>query len=323
MLTEAIHKMYADTREERQYFGISSLSPCQMETYLNYMNHLQRVNKTKEVEQEEIEPQQLLLMDDGNYGEAQIVDLIRRSGFEVDYTGKDQATVHIGKSKIPGHPDGFVHSSKTHLLEVKLRSKNNYQKFVEGGLKPFLRIKTQVQLYLSAEDSPYPDTETARVIFKHKESVSLKDHEEIADPEFAGKITEETDQIIQGGFTPEPILTDLCVGCRWSSHCWGGGVVNFSGFQYLNLPEVSEKWIRGDYHATLGKILKDEAEAELLTKMDPTKEEMNTDKLRVTRTTTDTHTFNKKLFLKDHTEREWFNYTKAGTRTTVRIREIN
>ena len=322
MLTEAILKMYADTRQERTYFGISSLSPCQMENYLNYMNHLQKVNKTKEVETEEIEPQQLLLMDDGNYGEAQIVDLLRRSGIETTHTGKDQATVHIGKAKIPGHPDGFIHGSQTHLLEVKLRQRGNYQKFVEGGLKDFQRIKTQVQLYLSAEDSPYPGIESARVIFKHKESVSLKDHEEVADPEFAGKITEETDQVIQGGFVPEPVLTDLCVGCRWASNCWGGGVVNFSGFQYLSLPEVSEKWIRGDYHATLGKMLKDEAEAELLTKMDPTKEELNTDRVKVTRKTTDTRKFNKKLFLKDHTEREWFDYTVAGTKTTVKIREI-
>ena len=323
MLTEAIHRMYTNTREERQYFGISSISPCQMETYLNYMNHLQRVNKPKEVEQEEIDPQQLQLMNDGHYGEAQIVDLIRRSGFEVDYTGEDQATVHIGKSKITGHPDGFIHlEGKTNLLEVKLRQRGNYQKFVEGGTKVFPRIRTQVQLYLSAKDSPYPGLSSARVTFKHKESASIKDHEEMVDPEFAAKITEETDQVIQGGFTPEPVLTDLCVGCRWSSNCWGGGVVNFSGFQYLSLPEVEEKWIRGEYHETLGKMLKDQAEAELLTKMDPTKEELNTDRIKVTRKTTDTHTFNKKLFLKDHTEREWFDYTVAGTRTTVRVREI-
>lgn len=315
--------MYRETSRNRTYFGISSLSPCQKETYLNLMNHLQRVNKTKEVTQEETEPQQLLLMDDGNYGEAQIVDLLRRSGFEVNYAGKDQAEVHVGKAKIPGHPDGFIHlDSETYLLEVKLRSRTNYQKFVDQGLKAFPRIRTQVQLYLAAEDSPYPNTESARTIFKHKESVSLNDQQELADPEFAGRIIEESDQVIQGGFVPESVLTDLCIGCRWSDHCWKGAVVDFSGFQYLNLPEVEEKWIRGDFHVAMGNLLKEEAECELLTKMDPTKEEMNTDRLKITRKTTDTSKFNKKLFLKEHTERELFDVSIQGTRTTVRIREI-
>ena len=98
--------------------------------------------------------------------------------------------------------------------------------------------------------------------------------------------------------------------------------MNFSGFQYLSLPEVEEKWIRGSYHESMGKLLKDEAECELLTKMSPTKENMTTDRLKISRKTTDTSTFNRKLFLKDHTDRELFDYCVPGTRTTVRITEI-
>lgn len=338
MLTESILRMYSRPRR-RNYFGISSISPCPRETYLNYIRHLQSVNKLgdrpapsiTEEEQDEANPQLQMLLDDGNYQEAQIVDLLRRSGYGVTYTATDpggQARVTIGQSRIPGHPDGFIHlenpSSEYHaMLEVKARNYAAFHRFEKFGLDAFPRIRCQVQLYLNSDNLPYPDITECRPLFKHKETTACKDGVEHKDPEYAKRIVENTDQIILAGWVPQPIENPLCTSCKFASLCWNGArLVDFSGFKYSALPEVSQQWIKGHTYKVLGEDMMLKAEQVLEREIGDV-EEMLTEGLVVSQKNSPTRRFNRKQFIKERGEAEYNNYCRFDNEYKFNVRLSN
>lgn len=333
MLVESVLRMYSKPRR-RNYFGISSISPCPRQTYLNYLRFLQSVNQLKEdqapprteEEQDETNPQLQMLLDDGNYQEAQIIDLLRRAGYKITHTGPDQARVTIGRSRIPGHPDGFIHldngGSQYHaMLEVKARNYPAFHQFEQFGLEAFPHIKCQVQLYLNSDGLPYPDITECRPYFKHKETTASKDGVEHKDPEYAGPIIEATDKILLEGWIPEPVENPLCVGCRYSSLCWGGArVVDFSGFKYLALPEVSQQWIKGYTYKTMGEDMMLKSEQTLAQEIGDV-EEMLTDGLLVTQRNSPKRRFKRKRFIQENGEdvyNQYCDFTKEY-RFSVRL----
>ena len=104
-LSESVLSIYSKP-DVRNYFGVSSVSHCPRETFLNY----QWFKKTMagELPKVKVDLVRQALLNDGHYQEAQIVDLIRRAGYRVDKTGENQSEVLIGASKLRGHPDGFL-----------------------------------------------------------------------------------------------------------------------------------------------------------------------------------------------------------------------
>jgi len=315
-LSSAILDTYRNPTR-RKYFGISSISPCPRETYLSWI----RFNRIKDglITPEVPNPQHQLLMDDGHFSEAEIVELIRRTGRTVTHTGKNQTEVHVGKANIAGHPDGFIHEldHSVRLLEVKSRNYQTYKKFVSGGLEAFQRMKCQVQLYLNSYDLPHK-VEVADIVFKHKESVSLYDIEVSKDVDYAGKIIEQTDEIMLGSWEPKPVKTPLCDGCEFFSLCWGAHEIDARHFRYLPLKDVSEKYMQGLGYTTLGEEMIKEAKEELMGALGDG-EELLTDGLRVQKVEQMRRNFNRNKFIKDKGEEEYNRYCDFVSITYPRV----
>ena len=312
--------------EKRQYFGVSSISTCPRETYYNYRKY--KMVQSGEVEHElEHDLQMQLLLNDGHYQEAEIVDLLERAGFKLDYVGEKQAELMVGRCNIKGHPDGFIldgpniDPNQPAMLEVKARNYQAFKKFSDTGLKEFPKIKAQTQLYMHANNLPYPVTE-AHVIFKLKESVRLADVIEKADPSFAVPLIESVDRIIEDGYVPEPVENELCAGCRFSSMCWGSPTVDFSNFAYSDLKDASEKWMQGEAYTELGKNLKEEARAEFMHNMGDANE-LYTSSLRVKKSEFVQRRFDSKKFISINGQDAYDEYTNPVNITQVRVTPLD
>lgn len=302
-LTNNILDIYKYT-PERTYFGVSSISSCPRETYLNYVIFL---HKEKDKKKRDLEF--LMLLDDGHYQEAEIISLLKRAFYNLEYTGKNQATIHIGRSNIPGHPDGIIKGTivedftSPRMLEIKARNYLAFTKFKELGISGFPKIEVQIQLYMSAEDLPY-EVEECHLIFKHKESTKLEDIKVHKNVEFAARITKETDSIIVDGEVPDPVKCNLCNTCRFYNSCWKqpSPVVDFSGLQFSSLSEASEQWAKGKSYQNLGKVMVEEAMEAFEANIEDDTEEMITDLLKIKRVSFRKRQFSKDLFIEKYGE---------------------
>ena len=314
MLTETILRMYGASTQRRRYFGASSVSPCPMKTYLNYV----RVTNPSEVK-DLPNPQLKMLLDDGNYHEASVIDLLRRSGLEIVHTSPKQMEVHIGKGGLIGHPDGFIKLQNYRLLEIKARNYQAFSQFVSEGLEAFPEIRCQVQLYMAGTNLPWP-VDSALVIFKHKETARTHDVEERASKSYIDPIIEATDRILDG-WVPEPIENPLCKGCHFFSTCWKEEEVDFSGTNFKSMPEIDQKWIEGDRLFALGKMMREEAEVALTRELG-TATELQTEGLRVTKNQYVRRQFNTKDFIKENGEEVYNSYCDFNPVTSIRVREL-
>ncbi len=309
-ISTAILGIFGTVADHRDYFGMSSISLCPRKTYLNYQL-FKRWHETGQVE-EVIPAQRKLLMDDGHYQEAQVVDLLNRAGFRTAKTGKDQLELTVGRSGIKGHSDGLISSDGVNwrLLEIKARNYQAFKEFEANGLKTFPDIRVQTQLYMASPDLPVPIDEVD-VVFKHKESVTILDKRFKKDEEFAGKVIESVDSIFVDGVIPEPELTELCKGCKFETLCWTDPNIDFSGFTFEEMSDADDKWIRGKAAEELGKILLEEARVEFLKALGD-KEELMTDSLKIRRNEFPRRTFDTKRYEKEMGEDEfnkWCNFT--------------
>ena len=327
ILTDGVLDIYKD-KERRNYFGISSISTCPRETYYNYRK-FQMSNSGEIASDMDYDLQLQLLLDDGHYQEAEIVDLLTRAGYNLDYVGEKQAEVTIGRAGIKGHPDGFIlggpgiNSSKPPMLEIKARNYQAFKKFQDQGLDAFPRYRAQTQLYMHGDNLPYPVEET-HVIFKHKESVKLADVIEKKNSDFALPLIEQVDSIIVDGYEPQPVENPLCDGCRFSNLCWGTPTVDFSELTYQELTDASEKWIQGKAYQELGKAMEDDARAEFLSAMqgkegEEGKKELLTSSLRVRRTEFKQKRFDSKKFIATNSQSIYDSYCNQIDVTQLRV----
>ncbi len=310
---EAVLDIFASRAAYRDYFGISSVSPCAMKTYHNWMA-FKLYHATGEAEA--IPRERYLVMDDGHYQETAIVDTLRRAGYALTYVGDNQCTVKIGKAEISGHPDGFIRrpdgTDNRRMTEFKARNYSSYILFRDEGIEAFPDIKCQVQLYLASPDLPYKGITEAAVYFKHKETALPEDRIEVKDEEFSGPIIESLDSMFIGGNVPEPKKIPMCNGCKYSDTCWEGSFIDFTGFDVKpELQASADKWIQGKSYEALGEKLLEEAIGEIKSAIGET-EETYIGPIRVKQSSYPSSRFNKDLFLKDHTEEEYFQYCKTS-----------
>jgi len=268
-----------------------------------------------------------LLLDDGHYQESEIVDLLTRAGFGLDYVGDNQAEVTIGRAGIKGHPDGFILSgpeiTKPAMLEVKARNYQSFKKFTEKGLDAFPKIRAQTQLYMHGNNLPY-DVDETHIIFKHKESVKLADVIEKKNPDFALPLIETVDSIIVDGVVPEPVENPLCEGCKFTNLCWGTPTVDFTAFTYEELTNASDKWIQGQAYQELGKVLVEEARDEFSKALEADNStELYTTSLRIKKTSFQQKRFDSKKFIATNTQEIYDSYCNQTDVTQLRINQLD
>ncbi len=319
--SEAVLDVFSSNKPFRDYFGISSVSPCAMETYHNWIA-FKTYHATGEAE--EIPKDRLLVMDDGHYQEVGIVNILRRAGFVLTYTGKEQVTVKVGKAEIPGHPDGFIKkpdgTNNRRMAEFKARNYSSFNLFKEEGIKPFPHIKCQVQLYMASPDLPYDDIDETMVYFKHKETSATEDVIEVKDEEYSGPIIESLDAMFIHGEIPKPVRIPMCKGCFKFDKCWNSELLDFTGFD--SKPELGwlgDKWIQGKSYEALGEKILEEVEDEVRKHVGKT-EEVFMGPIKVKQSSYPSRRFNKELYLKDHTEEEYFRYCKESITNKMTIR---
>ena len=315
-LSDSILGLYVHS-EDRDYFGVSSVSSCPRETYLNYVNFL-----FKDRAKKKLSPEFKMLLKDGHHQEAIIVSLLRQALYKLEFTGKNQAEIHIGRSKTKGHPDGIIMGTiekdyeVPRMLEVKARNYTAFSKFREQGIDGFPKMNVQIQLYMSAEDLPYSVEET-HLIFKHKETTKLEDVKVKRNPKFAEKITRDLDSIIVDGQVPDPEKCELCDGCSFYRACWKADAptIDFSGLQFASLAEASEKWIKGKAFSNAGKIMVEEAQEAFQEAIEDDTEELITDTLKILRVSSISRRFSKDLFMEKYGEEAYnlvCNYPKSS-----------
>ena len=256
MISQAIQSSYTPIKSGRQGFSVTSLSPCQYETFIHF-RHLDPKDR---------KPQEMMVMSDGNWQETQVVALIRKAGFKLEHVLKEQLTIHVGKTRIPGHPDGLIHTESIDLLEIKAMNLNRYTDFVQKGLDTFSRIKCQVQSYMISDELK-DVVSRCWILIKHKDTCRLYDVCEERDESFIKPIIEAADAIALENYEPPKVRCDDCTTCYHKLFCWSEEIIDMSKGKVVSLEEVSSKWKEGKLFKTHGEVLIAEAreifEAEL------------------------------------------------------------
>ncbi len=195
-----------------------------------------------------------LRMNDGHYQEDQMVDDLKRAGFEI----KDrQLRVHIGQ--MTGRIDGLILVDKVwSLIDCKAMSLNRYTNFKHRGFEVESAIKVQMQLYLASDELRKEGIDSGFVYAKHKDTCRPYDLYFEWEPGFSEMILGQVDDLLSGT-VPVPTRIPLCSSCRDRLECWGAEVVDFSGVHTASLPELVEQWKKGTNYRRFGKELVDEA----------------------------------------------------------------
>lgn len=260
MISQAVLAAYAKPRPDGIHFGqltVTGISSCAYATYINY----------HKLDQQKFEGVDTLRMKNGRYQEAEIVDDLKLAGFNLSNTGKDQLTIHVGKSQVTGRPDGLIMvNKKWDLLEIKAMSLGVWTSVKQLGMKAVPYYLTQVQLYMASDELK---DRTSRCWFytKHKDSCRPNDLEVPQDLNYSKPIIEALDEIILGKAVisrpEEPIA--LCTKCRHNSFCWKEQlVVDMTGLTRKSLREITEQWKQGKHYKDLGETLIEEARAQII-----------------------------------------------------------
>ena len=279
MLAEAVLASYKPVpQSKRPGLSVTSISKCPYATYLAYWKLAPR----------ERTAQEMLLMDDGWYQEAKILDNLRRAGYKMRFVGKgNQLNLHVGRNRTPGHPDGLVLvDAREDLLEIKAMNLNRYTQFRQSGLELFGGYEIQIQAYMDSDELRELEINNCRFYVTHKDTTRPYDLEFKYNPDFIKPIIEVTDKIVLEGFVPRKEETKLCVGCYSSWYCWETELVDFSNIEMVELPETAEKWRKGKAFKDLGTEMVEEARKELVRAMG-TKEVMYCEGLKVSRIESD------------------------------------
>ena len=263
MLAEAVEAAYEKEQSDGYHRGQltgTGISPCAYATFLHY----------KRLDTQKFSASDRLRMKNGHWQELEVLEDLRYAGFKVRNTGSNQLTIHIGKSRVPGRPDGLITvDSREDLLEIKAMSLDTYTKVKQKGIDAVPNYKCQIQVYMASEELKSIG-EGCWFYTKHKDSCRPNDIFVQRDLAYSTPIIEAVDSIVYDGWEPSkpPQPTDLCVSCRHKMFCWGtDSILDMSGTKVLSLPEVVQKWKEGKAHKEYGEILIDEARVILKEKL--------------------------------------------------------
>lgn len=253
MLSQAVLAAYTKSEKDGIHHGqltISRISSCPYATYINY----------RHLDDELSDSIQNLRMKNGKWQELECLEDLRKAGFKMRFTGSSQMTVHVGKSRIAGRPDGLIWvDSREDVLSIKARSLDSYTKIRQKGVDAEPATKCQEQLYLASEE--LKDKVGTWLYVKHKDSCRPYDLFIARDDKYSQPIVEAVDMIVLGNEEikrPDQAV-EGCSNCKHRRFCWKNDLVNMSGIKLLTKPEVVGLWLQGQFHLDLGKQYNEEA----------------------------------------------------------------
>lgn len=253
MLSQAVLAAYTRPQENGIHKGqltVTGISPCPYATYINY-------HKLDVAENDSVA---ILRMKNGKWQELEVLEDLRKAGFKMRYTGHNQLTVHVGKARIGGRPDGLITvDNREDVLSIKARSLDVFTVLRQKGIEAEPMTECQEQMYLASEE--LRGRAGAWLYVKHKDSCRPYDFFIESDASYSTPIIEAVDEIVLGGAEPkrpeEPI--PLCTRCRHRIFCWKSEILDTSGISTLSKPEVIHLWMQGQYHLELGKQFNEES----------------------------------------------------------------
>lgn len=256
MLSQVVLASYGEIEDDGIHHGqltVTGISPCPYGTYINY----HKLDKDDPPTGSDI-----LRMSNGHWQEDECVENLRHAGYKIRFTGKEQMTLHIGKTSVTGRPDGLITvNGHEDVLSIKAMNGMRYNKFKSKGLEAEPFIKSQEQLYLASEE--LKNTMAGTWIYaKHKDSCAPFDLYEPKDLAWSKPLIEALEAITLGNEVvkrPQSIIP-LCSHCRHSTFCWKeeAFTVDMSGTKVLSLPEATAKWHEAKFHQDYGdELMKD------------------------------------------------------------------
>lgn len=253
MLSQAVLAAYSKPEKDGVHRGqltVTGISPCPYATYINY--HRLDVGEN--------DAASILRMKNGKWQELEVLEDLRKAGFKMKYTGHSQLTVHVGKARITGRPDGLITvDNREDVLSIKARSLAGFTAFRQKGIGVEPMTECQEQMYLATPE--LSDRAGTWVYLKHKDSCRPYDVFLERNAAYIRPIVESVDEIVLGGAEPkrpdEPIL--LCSRCRHRLFCWKSELLDTSGISTLTKPEIIDQWMQGQYHLELGKQINEES----------------------------------------------------------------
>ena len=253
MLSQAVLAAYSKPTPDGIHRGqltVTGISPCAYATYINY----------HKLDVEERDAAARLRMKNGKWQELECLEDLRRAGFQMKYTGDNQMTVHVGKARIGGRPDGLIFvDNREDVLSIKARSLAAYTELRQKGIAAEPMTECQEQMYLASNE--LKDRAGCWVYVKHKDSCRPYDFFLERNEAYALPIVEAVDEIVLSRTEvkrpEEPI--PLCANCRHRRFCWKSDILDTSGIATVSVPEVVDLWVQGQFHLETGKKLNEEA----------------------------------------------------------------
>jgi len=197
---------------------------------------------------EEVDPVNLLNMDDGWVQEEKTVLRLQKAGIRVT---NRQDVVSLGKSLVPGSIDGVVTlNGVSRLWEHKAWNSRSFFLFRNYGLKYFPNVKTQVNAYMLGMGL----TE-AFVNVIHKDSNDYEDIVVKRSDDYILPIIEWCDRIRIEDWKPEPKECEACQHCH--INCFGVKV-DFSWMKEVVADDMAEKWKQAQQYLLVGKMMNQE-----------------------------------------------------------------
>jgi len=254
MLSEAVlASLETQEWKKRDTFSLSLGSPCRMRTWYSLLDY-RGIPEVKAASR--------LVMEDGEFQEQSVLYWLRKAGFTLLYTGKEQMTVHTGRLMIPGHPDGIILlNSKIAGLEIKGMNSRRFLNARKSGLEKHQGIRFQVQSYMHSYEWRSLGINVMDMYFKHKETSKAHDIEVEYEPKWIGPIISDTCDILEGNLIPQPVEIPMCEDCSKADLCWKdrGTVIDTDNFIVSSLPEAEEMYDKGQAYEAMGKMMQEEA----------------------------------------------------------------
>ena len=315
VLSESVVASFEVETEARRGFSVTGLHPCPYGTYINYHNLAPR----------DFNASSRMLMDDGHWQERKVIHYLRRAGFGLKHVEPEQMTVHVGKARVPGHPDGLIEvTSKEDMLEVKAMSLNRFTLHRQSGVDAFPGYKVQIHSYMSSEELR-GKVDGCHFLTMHKDSCRPYDFFYPVNFSYIDPIIEAMDEIILGGWIPDKELNPLCGKCGHAQFCWGTWILDLSRMDVKSESESVEKWGQGRMYKDLGKYLNEEAREELITSLgdkDLLFADGETLNVEVKRSTKQTFKISREKFVETFGASRLPEVLEEETSEQIRIREV-
>jgi len=199
-------------------------------------------------------------MKNGKWQELEVLEDLRKAGFRLRFVGANQLTVHVGRARITGRPDGLITvNEREDVLSIKARSLSSFSNFKRKGVDAEPRTVCQEQMYLASPE--LKDHVGTWVYVKHKDSCEPYDAFVERDNSYAKPIVEATDEIVLSGYEPKrpDVPIPLCSSCRHKIYCWKLDFLDTSGIKTITLPEAVSMWVEGKFHRERAKQLDEES----------------------------------------------------------------